>query len=334
MYKNIDTFLKIIDREKDEVLISKWVAFILNPDNTSPKIIEEILKETNSETDEVDFLKLFHEQNDELMYIRNEENIGNGSVDIMIQLKKFWIIIENKVNARETSDQSIRYEKYGKKQKLPIKYILLKPNYNTYELQNENFITIYYSKLAEILKGISIKDLKHQENYIYIQEFIKHCEIYLSSRTPDKSDIEKSEENKQKLLRKVKEAFNIYNSNEYETHDNIRYNCIQVWKKGWNPPKEISNYKGVHYEVVFMKEEFEFLNKKAVRVYLEIHNESTNNRIPKEIIPKKQSLFNKLYDFDTDENVEKSINEIATKLKQIANENDKNIDKIISKTLY
>ena len=114
MYKNVDTFLKIIDREKDEVLISKWVSFILNPNNTSPKIIEEILKETKSDKDEVNFLELFYEQNGEIMYIKNEENIGNGSVDIMIQLEKFWIIIENKINARETSDQSIRYENMEK----------------------------------------------------------------------------------------------------------------------------------------------------------------------------------------------------------------------------
>lgn len=329
MEKNTDTFLKIIDREKDEVLISKWVAFILNPNNTTPKIIEKLLIETEDKSDEADFLKLFRDGENKLMYIKSEEHIANsGIVDIMIQFNKFWIIIENKVDAGETTNQSERYEEYGKKQNVPIKYILLKPNYNQNKLINEKFVTLHYNKFAEILKSIDKQDLQYEENEIYIKELIRHSELYLTIRHTDSISILKSNTNKQKLLEKIKEKFNMYNNDEYETHANIRYNCIQLWKKGWNTKKEISNYKGIHYEILFLKD-FDTLCEKNIQVYFDIHNESMNNRVPKDVIPKAQGVYNKKYDFDTDENAEKSIKEIVDILKQISDENDDKIDKKI-----
>lgn len=328
MYENTDTFLKIIDKEKDECFISKWVSFLINPNNTTLKIIEKLLIKTASEKDKVDFVKLFNQKDTRLNYIRPEEP-ANGRVDIMVQFNTFWIMIENKVDANETGNQSVRYEQFGKKQEKPVKYILLKPNYNFYELKNENFVTIYYNEFADILREISKEELKFEDNYVYMQEFIRHSDLYLTEKKRDYNSIEKSEENKLKIIEKIRAVFNIPNS-DYETHKNIRYNCVQVWKKGWNTQKEISNYKGVHYEILFLKE-FDYLCEKGIRVYMCIHNESTNGRIPKEILPKSQDIYNNKYDFDTEENTEKSINEIVTKLYEIAMDNDKIIDNIIQK---
>ena len=328
MYENTDTFLKIIDKEKDECSISKWVSFLINPNNTTFKILEKLLIKTASKRDKVDFVELFNESDTKLNYIRPEEP-ANGRVDIMVQFNKFWIMIENKVNADETGNQSIRYEEFGNTQDKPVKYILLKPDYNHYELKNENFVTIYYKEFADILREISKEDLKFEDNYIYIQEFIRHTDLYLTERIRDYKSILKSDENKLKIVDKIREVFNIPYS-DYQTHKMPRYNCIQVWKKGWNTQKEISNYKGIHYEILFLKD-FDYLCEKGVRVYMCIHNESTKGRIPKEILPKSQDIYNDKYDFDTQENAEKSINEIVKKLSEIARDNDKMIDSIIEK---
>lgn len=326
MYENTDTFLKIIDREKDECSISKWISFLLNPNNTTSKIIEELLIKTASDKDKIDFVKLFYEEDTKLNYIRPEEP-ANGRVDIMIQFNKFWIMIENKVDACETGNQSERYEQFGNTQDKPVKYILLKPDYNYYDLKNENFITIHYSEFADILRKISKTDLKYEENYIYIQEFIRHADLYLTSKIRDYKDVITSNENKQKIVEKIREIFDMPYS-DYETHKTPKYNCIQVWKKGWNTQKEISNHKGVHYEIVFL-ENFDYLCEKGIRVYLCIHNESTNGRVPKSVLPKSQDTFNGKYDFDTEDNAKKSIEAIVTKLKEIADDNDNIIDGII-----
>lgn len=326
MYENTDTFLKIIDREKDECAISKWVAFLINPNNTTSKIIEEILIKTASEKDKVDFIKLFQNQDTKLTYIKPEEP-ANGRVDIMVQFNTFWIMIENKVDANETGNQSERYEQFGNNQDKPVKYIILKPNYNHYELKNENFVTLYYNDLADILRNISKEDLNYEDNYIYMQEFIRHADLYLTEKVRDYKSITISDKNKLKIIDKIREVFNMPFS-EYETHKIPRYNCIQVWKKGWSTSKEISNHKGVHYEIVFI-ESFDYLCEKGIRVYLCIHNESSNRRIPKEVLQKSQDMYNNKYDFDTEENAEKSINEIVNKLKEIADDNDKMIDDII-----
>lgn len=328
MYENTDTFLKIIDREKDECLISKWVSFLINPNNTTIKIIEELLLRTVSEKDKVDFVKLFRESDTKLNFIRHEEP-ANGRVDIMVQFNKFWIMIENKVDANETGNQSIRYEQFGNAQEKPVKYILLKPNYNQYELKNQNFVTIYYNEFADILRNINKEELRFEDNYVYMQEFIRHTDLYLAEKVRDNKSIVTSEENKFKIIEKIKEVFNIPYS-DYETHKKIRYNCVQIWKKGWNTKKEISNYKGVHYEIVFLKD-FDYLCEKGIRVYLCIHNESIKGRVPRDILPKSQDMYNNKYDFDTKENSEKSINEIVKKLKEIADENDKFIDQIFNK---
>ena len=328
MFANTDTFLKIIDREKDECSISKWVSFLINPNNTTIKVIEKLLMKTVSEKDKVDFVKLFNDPETKLNYIRPEEP-ANGRVDIMVQFNKFWIMIENKVDANETGNQSVRYEQFGNAQDKPVKYILLKPNYNQYELKNENFVTIYYNEFADILREISKKDLRFADNYIYLQEFIRHADLYLTEKVRDYKSNITSDENKLKIVDKIREVFDMPYS-DYETHRMPKYNCIQVWKKGWSTKKEISNHKGVHYEIVFLKD-FDYLCEKGIRVYLCIHNESMNGRIPKTDLPKSQDMYNNKYDFDTEENAEKSINEIVTKLKEIADDNDKIIDSIIEK---
>lgn len=321
MISNADTFLKILDKEKDEVSITKWVTFLLNPNNTTHKIIEKILEVTNEVNEENNFLKLYNSKDCVLKYISSEARITDDSIiDILLIFNNFGIIIENKVGADETSDQSLRYEQYGKTLGIPIKYILLKPDYNPHTLQSPKFITLNYSQLSEILKSISESDLEKKENNIYIKEFVKHSDLYLTKIEISEKDIHESENIIYEIINRIK---NTIDMTKYQTRDKAKYNCIQIWKNGWNTSKEISNYKGLHYEILFLKEEFYNLgNKNGVRIYFDIHNESTNGRIPKELIPKNQNLFNKIYYFDTNENKDMSINEIINKLQEIINEYD------------
>ena len=272
MSGNVDTFLKILDKEKDEELISKWVAFVLHPHNTTPKILEKILEITSAD-DEVDFVQLYHSSECELRYIQTEARITENSIiDILLLFTNFGIIIENKVNASETSDQSIRYEEYGKSLGKPVKYILLKPDYNPHTLQNESFVSLQYSQLSEILKGITSSELVHEENYIYVEELIRHIDLYLTKVETTAEDIRKSDEVVNELVDRIKQTLDM---TIYGTRDKVKYNCIQIWKKGWNTGEEYTNYKGLHYEILFLKEEFSNLCRESgVRIYFDIHNET------------------------------------------------------------
>ena len=201
----------------------------------------------------------------------------------------------------------------------------MKPDYNPHTLQNESFVSLQYSQLSEILKGITSSELVHEENYIYVEELIRHIDLYLTKVETTAEDIRKSDEVVNELVDRIKQTLDM---TIYGTRDKVKYNCIQIWKEGWNTGEEYTNYKGLHYEILFLKEEFSNLCRESgVRIYFDIHNETARNRIPKELIPKKNNLYNKTFYFNTRENIEKSIDEIVTKMKEIIDEYDEVIDR-------
>lgn len=333
-----NTFLKIIGKNDDEVIISSLVAFLLNPNNTTLKIIEKLLIKTKSEQDSADFVNLFYQDKNEFLSVNTEEWISrNSRVDIIIKFSEFWIVIENKIDANETGDQSLRYEKDLEKVNKPIKYICLKPDYNTVDLSNKHFVTIHYSEFAEILKQISIHEFEKQENYIYVNELIKHVEGYLMSKNEieitedvefyieNRSRVNKIVENysiqcknvRNKLINKIKETFDIKDSFEdkYKIAVKLAYNCIQIWKTNWP--------NSIHYEIGY---DLVNILGKDIEIIFRIDNESGKYKS----IAKIESMYKDRYSFDNLENIEISINKIANKLKEIADENDLRIDEIVN----
>lgn len=336
-----DTFLSIVGKSKDEVLITKMVAYILNPANTTLEIIEKILISTQSEKDSADFVKLLKDKDNHFWNIttENSEDIS-GTVDIVMKATKFWIIIENKINAQETGNQSDRYAEVEKKQEIPIKYIHLKPDYNHHKLKNNKFVEFSYSQLLEILKSIEFTKLNKEESYTYITDIINHIENFLIGEYSDNWKKIKSE-NKYKtsnnlsnmLLDKLKDVFdtdNAYSVNFYE-----KFNCFQIWKNSWNSSEEIISRRGIHYEIVFRDLSFYELNyvsKKNVEVSFVIHNESKGkNKIPLNCLKRETFIYASTYNLEDKESIKKSVESIALKMKELSEKNDSKIEQIVSK---
>lgn len=340
----IDSFLSIIGKPKDELLMTKLIAYILNPANTTIEIIEKILIAAKSDKDTVDFVKLLHEKENNFWDIKSENGFDmDGTADIVMKATKFWIVIENKINAQETGNQSDRYAEIATKQNIPIKYIHLKPDYNYHKLQNEKFIEFNYSQLLEILKEIKFTNLAKPESFIYITDMINHIQHYLIGEysnnwdnVKNKNKLKKSNHISDKLIDALKKAFGITNSlnNEYTVYFYERFNCFQIWKNSWNNLNDIKDRKGIHYEICFKNldlYELNYISKKCVEVNFVIHNETKKGyKIPFEYLKRETYLYDRTYDLDTEENINKSVQEIANKTKELSEQYDSMIDNIVN----
>ena len=333
------TFLSIINKNFDEVTISRCMAFLINPENTTLKITEQLLETTQEKNDETDFLQLFNDNITEFESIDIEEAISSRSrIDIIIRFSTFWIVIENKINSYENNDQSLKYEEDLRKQtNLPIKYICLKPQYNQCKMKNEKFCNIFYKQIVDILKTITKYDLKEEENYCYIEDFIKHMEGFLMNENElqisedvefyidNKNVIDNILINYKKQCELVKNKLDELIKNKfgenYETYCS-RYGYIQIWKKSWNN----ENYNGIHYEILC---DFLHIIGYDTKVQFAIHNEAKTRKMYPQI--KHQIVKENKYKLDSSKNIENSINEIVNEMYNIAEENNMIIDEIFNK---
>lgn len=333
------TFLSIINKNFDEVIISRCMAFLLNPEYTTLKIIEQLLNFTQKENDEVDFIQLFNNGITEFDSIDIEEAISSRSrIDIIIRLSTFWIVIENKINSYENNDQSLKYEEDLKYQTdLPIKYICLKPKYNQCSLKNKKFSYVVYDQIVEILKTVTKYELREEENYCYIEDFIKHMEVFLMNENELQisEDVEFYIDNqniidnilvnykkqcelvKNKLDELVKNKF----GDDYETYCS-KYGYIQIWKKNWNN----ENCNGIHYEILC---DFNHIIGYDVKVKFAMHNEARTKKAYPQI--KHQTIKENRYKLDNSKNIEVALNEIVSEMYNIAEEHNMIIDEIFNK---
>ena len=330
------TFLEIIGKSRNEVIISSLVAFVLNPDNTNKKIIEKILEKTQSTNDKYNFVELLNDKDNIFESVQTEEWLSNRSrIDIIIRFSKFWIVIENKIDSFENGDQSLRYEK-ELNNNVPIKLICLKPNYNRCVLMNKNFAEINYSELVQILKENS-KELNKKESYIYVEELIKHAEVYLMSNNEIeigedvefyieyKDKLERISNNyknqnklvEQELVRRLERKFN--EEYGYQTFYHKTWKFFQVWKDNWKN----ENHNGVHFEIFC---DFSNLLGKKTEIIFAIHNETRTRKIYPNI---KSYETTRSFKFDNSENIEKSINLIIEELDGIIRKNVDMIDEEI-----
>lgn len=336
------TFLSIIDKSYYEVLVSKYLAYFLDERNTARKIWERILRETAIEND-FDFIELLNSST--LESIKTEDPICNESrLDIIIKYSNFWIVIENKVLACESKEnQTIDYEKQLKQlnsENLPVKYIYLKPNFNKSSPSNPKFAELTYGDLVSIFKSLDMQDLCDAGNYIFLQDFIKHSEEYFMKNNQsfidedalqfyfkNKSKLEyilqsysaQSIKVRDKLVEELKNAFPSYNVH-------IASSYIQIYKSTW----ENIAKSGIHFEICPSNTKFDsILANNILKLRYCVHNEkSTNKKFPDS---PNFSLYTKEYLFDTNENIEKSIQMIVSEIQTIMNRFEKQIDDIIAK---
>lgn len=330
------TFLSIVDRSFDEVTISKCLAYLIDPEYTSLKVIEQLLNTTVNTNDDTDFQELLAEDGTIYEGIEVEEAISSRSrLDILVKFSTFWIVIENKINSHENDEQTNKYEQdIRNKTDLPVKFICLKPQYNKCKFTNDKFSIITYNQLIEILKGITKYDLDDSENMLYIDDFIKHAEVFFMNDNEIQlnEDVELYIENKkviddilkiykkqcelvrnkleQQIVNRFGEDYDVYCS---------KNGYLQVWKKKWDN----ENHMGLHYEILC---DFNAIINYETEVKFAIHNEMRTKKKYPSI--KHGQVFMKKYNLSDSNSIEQSLNKIVDELYQLAEENNAKIDEL------
>lgn len=341
--KTPKTFLAVLDKTYNEVIISKYLAYFLDERKTSRTIIENILKQT-SKNESVDFVELLESANFES--IETEIPISRKDrLDILIKYSNFWIVIENKIYAFESKDeQTVNYEKQIKNantNKLPVKFIYLKPEFNKSKPSNPKFREFLYKDLVELFQQLNKDDLKDQENYIYLQDFIKHIKEFLmkdNNLFTDKETLEFYLENKSK----IDYIINVYQEESRKIRNFIVENIvsefpgfkvydtaafIQIFKDHW----ENYEHNGIHFEILPNKSFDELLGGK-IELKFTLHNEKkTKDKYPN--IVHKSYMQAKEFTFGSYEEVQKSVNEILEQLHRMIDECEVDIDTKISQKL-
>lgn len=286
-FKNEFKLLEIKEKEFDffdiippkEVLVSKWIEFILNPKINGignmplQKLIE--LCDNNYNLDEYEYDSSYTEL--------ATDNLKR--MDIVLKYKGLWIVIENKIESFENGDQTNEYYKYINKTKDDnnVIYIYLKPNYNKSKPINNAFKVVTYDKFIESLKSITEIDYTEKNKYKYLKEFVISGGRFMKNEEMEISDslkfyvenldkfnaIEEEYSNKNKML---------FNKIETEVLAAIsfldkKYNCyksgnwMQFYKDNWHNEK----HNGAHFEVIF--KESKIIGRK-IQTYLVLHIEN------------------------------------------------------------
>ena len=331
------SFLQIINRSMREVLISKYLAFLLDERNTTFKVLEKILTKTHEGVGKYNVN--FKERQLEGIYTEFQIS-KNDRIDILIKYCNFWIVIENKIFTGESKEnQTVRYkEELTKinKNNLPILYIYLKPKANPSKPSESDFKVLTYEDLYSILDTIQEKDLCQIENYKFLLDFKIHTkEILMKMFNLDTDEMKFYLDNQTKL----QNINNVYNENckfvknalvdafkdrfgdEFEIYEANRY--IQVYKKIWDA--------GIHFELLF-KDGDNFgniISETDKTLFFCLHKEGiSRNKYPEIIEKSKEEKFK----FNSNENIIASINDIIDKFENmLIKKETKIIDSIFTK---
>ena len=331
------TFLSIIDKTKNEVVISKVLAFLLNPLNTTIKILQGILRlESVGEDELANELDITGYIDDKV----TEISLDAGRIDLFFKFDNCWIVIENKIDSFENGEQTERYVECVEQLNgdgIQTVFLYLKPRYNVSQPKNNRrFVVILYEELLEILKRCSIYDFKHRENYMFLEDFITHMEGYIMTKNALEfgKDIEFYMQNKRTLniirnsylkqcylvkdllLRKLEEILP-----EYELYSASGY--IQIYKDTWYNDRK----NGLHYEVLFPPE----IIGRDVSVDIVLHVEKAAKRYADSLAGICKSIEKTVtLDFSDSDSAEESINEIVGIVKKVAKEYTQEIDSLLS----
>jgi hypothetical protein len=194
-----NTMVKILGIEGRETYITKWLAFLLDPNNYgNPDILNALLgiyneKLLNSNTTKHSSVELITDASSvEVTYefVLDE----NGRIDLLIESNDFLIGIENKIFAtlgnqqlkryNQALNQLIKEKKESEKQDgvnerdRECVLIFLTPSKHS-ESESDGFIKITYKELVEKLKALNIDWIKQPREALYLEDFITYVDEYL-----------------------------------------------------------------------------------------------------------------------------------------------------------
>lgn len=359
-FKRLFEYIKINQRQFDffdiippkEVLVSKWIEFILNPEENGvgnlpvSKLLELIDHDRNLE--ELEFQSIATE-----VSTNNQRRI-----DILAKYNGLWIVIENKIDSYENNEQTNEYYNYVEsiKEENEVIYLYLKPNYNNSTPLNKFFQVITYNQFINKLKEISEFDFKEKEKYKYLKEFIISGGRFMNQEEIEITDslkfyinnIQKFERITNEYKDKNKKLLNLIANSitdtlneekqEYQYSKNTN-TYIQFYKDNWKN----EHHTGVHFELLFQPSDPNILGKK-VNVDIVIHIEKSiieedlieleKNGITKKGTlayyheePIKKSIE---LDFTFSEKVKQSIDSIISIMKEYQDKYEEILDKCLS----
>lgn len=140
------TFFGIIGRARDENLISRMLAYLIQHNRAlSAALFAFYAEKKSADGEPIDA---------EPESITCEKNMGSGRADIFIEAGGYTLTIENKVNSWEHGDQTKRYYQYVSKNYSDRKngFIFLKPDYNGSHPSDEHFAEMRYSEFLELME--------------------------------------------------------------------------------------------------------------------------------------------------------------------------------------
>lgn len=233
-----------------ETSTSSFLAWLLNPEENHglgtyflKYFLMECAKldENISEID-IDRLQLNN------AIIRTEENFRGKKADITIKVEndeeKFLCLIENKIRAAESDQQTIKYanlakQKYPKHKKL---FVFLSPN--NLEAQSIEFISINYELIRDLLDqtiSVNIENLNEETNFL-LNQFKHNVEVNILDegkikelcdeiykRHKEAIDIIMS--NKTQYTKLIKGFLDANLSSDWKTHDTK--GLVYVFKNSW-----------------------------------------------------------------------------------------------------
>lgn len=141
---------RVLKLENYEIRHSNLIAWLLSPNQThgvGGTFLRKFLEKLASQED----ISITYKDNDDIKVYREHDNI-----DILLinNTRKYLILIENKIDSKQHSDQLQRYASIVEKDFSKYKriYIYLKPENN--EVLPESYIYISYKDLIDIIKEL------------------------------------------------------------------------------------------------------------------------------------------------------------------------------------
>lgn len=317
------TFLQVLNKATDEILITKYLAFLLDERNTTFNILKKILTKTYKITKKVaiDFTE------GQLEEIHTEYQITNEDrLDVFIKYSNFWVVIENKIGAGESKEkQTVRYKEAVERlneKKLPIYYLYLKPKSNLSKQSESDFKVFTYDELFEILDTITEADLCKTVNYKFLLDFKIHIKerlmeglkidteemsFWLKNQTKLSEILEIYRKNCNEVKEMMIKAFEGKYKDEFVINSANTY--IQVYRQNWDDGM-------VHFELQFKKNgDFKNIISQNYQTFCFCtHQEGKSRNKYKDIT--NPNIIEK-FKFDNYENIIKSIENIIEKFDNI-----------------
>jgi uncharacterized membrane-anchored protein YjiN (DUF445 family) len=206
--ENFNIF-NVLNVAYNELSHSSIIAYLLNTKGQHRQkdvFLKLFIEEIKKLFDDESHLEKFETTNS---YIIKEKHVGNGRIDILVTNEKNNIIIENKINAGDQSEQLKRYNNFDKN--APIIYLTLNgkepSNYSKSNLEiGKDFICVSYE--AHIKNWLE-KCIKEMANKPIIRETLNQYLHLVKQLTNQASNNNMAQEITDRVM-KDEESFNSY----------------------------------------------------------------------------------------------------------------------------